>query len=538
MTRRRKPGRCGATVASLAAFAITVAYAPALATGGGAAEAPPEVPAAAEVAKRDAEVLKRPIGPDQSKSPKPDEQPPGGDGAGSGAPTDPPAEPSPPDQPKAPGASAGGPSGKPPGHSVPSPGHGGPRPGNGEGPPATPPGHAKPDPPGAGNPGQNEPGSSPGQGRPGTGGGDPGQGKNVTGSQPEPQPEPQPGDGQGKDPTGGQDGSPTDEGQGKAPSGGRPQSGKPPARADRGSGSSQRRNRPSPAAEPSASTEAEGSTAPAATARGAGDEASTPPDGAAGTRSATAPAEPAEPAADPVDQSGSPAPQGDDAGNGQPQRNRQAGTEAAPTAERKSGGVVFVSGVPTEVLLGLVAFALTAAGLAIGLLREHRRYREVEQDALTDPVTGLANRIAFEHQLALDWHRALRYERPLGVLLIDLDDFKRTNDTRGHVAGDRVLRETAETIAREVRGGDVAARLGGDEFVVLAAETPTDGLEILARRLRGALAERGIAASVGCAERTVDDGAAAQVLDRADHAMYEDKERRKSAGTAAEAARR
>jgi diguanylate cyclase (GGDEF)-like protein len=175
--------------------------------------------------------------------------------------------------------------------------------------------------------------------------------------------------------------------------------------------------------------------------------------------------------------------------------------------------------------LALVAFALTALGLGIGMLRERRRSREAERKALTDALTGLANRIAFDHQLAIDWERATRYDRPLGMLLLDLDGFKQVNDTQGHAAGDRVLRRVADTITANVRGGDVAARLGGDEFVVLTTETPAEGLQALAGRLQQAVESLGTAISVGWAEREPDDESPSKVLDRADLAMYEDKER-------------
>ncbi len=522
MTRRKQPRRWGATLACLAAFAVTVAYAPALATGG-ASNAERDV--AASVEKRDAESLERPIGPDQSKSPKPEEDAAGED---AGEQSQPPAEP---DQSKAPGpdqSKAPGSSGRP------------------IGPQGKPAGYAKPDPPGHG-------GTPPGQGEPPKSDGDPDQGKNPTVNEPKPQPEPggedkpgqgkapldyqpqpEPGDDQGKGPTGN---------QGKAPTAERPQSEEPPTRAERREEISSGSRVSESAADPSASTEARGA-AETTSAQGAGpsDGASGPSDSrVAQTGSSDAAASGSEGAAAlaaPTVESGAPVTEADGSRGDQPSsRGREPGTDSAPAPERGSGGVMFVSGVPSEVLLGLVAFALTAAGLAIGLLREHRRYREVEQDALTDPVTGLANRIAFEHQLALDWQRSLRYGRPLGLIMIDLDDFKRTNDTRGHVAGDRVLRETAETVAREIRGGDVAARIGGDEFVVLAAEADGDGLEMLSRRLRRALDERGIAASVGCGERTPDDGAASQVLDRADQSMYDDKERRKSGDYGAVGAR-
>jgi len=148
---------------------------------------------------------------------------------------------------------------------------------------------------------------------------------------------------------------------------------------------------------------------------------------------------------------------------------------------------------------------------------------------MTDPLTGLANRPAFDHRLAIEWERAARYQRPLGVLVVDLDGFKEVNDTQGHAAGDEVLRRVGASLARRVRGADLAARLGGDEFVVLAPETSAAGLARLAELVRGVVEELPVGVSVGWAERTDGDADAAAMLIRADEAMYEDKELRNPA---------
>ena len=128
---------------------------------------------------------------------------------------------------------------------------------------------------------------------------------------------------------------------------------------------------------------------------------------------------------------------------------------------------------------------------------------------------------------------AKRYERELGLLLIDLDDFKEVNDTRGHLAGDRVLRETAAVLTGRIREVDFAARLGGDEFVVVCPETGQPGLQTLAAGLERALAEHDVSASVGVGQREPADGGTADLISRADTAMYERKRhRRLHAGTA------
>ena len=137
------------------------------------------------------------------------------------------------------------------------------------------------------------------------------------------------------------------------------------------------------------------------------------------------------------------------------------------------------------------------------------------------------NRAGFEQRLSREWQRAKRYERGLGLLLIDLDDFKHVNDTKGHMAGDRVLRQAAAAICGRIRETDVAARLGGDEFVVLCPETTNAGLETLAIGLEKTLAEHGIEASAGHAQREPVDAQPGELIARADQSMYERKHHRR-----------
>jgi diguanylate cyclase (GGDEF)-like protein len=157
-------------------------------------------------------------------------------------------------------------------------------------------------------------------------------------------------------------------------------------------------------------------------------------------------------------------------------------------------------------------------------MRERRRSLRVERAAFVDSLTGLPNRPAFERRLAKEWRRSERYDRPLGMLLIDLDDFKIVNDTQGHAAGDAVLREVAAAISGRIRVSDMAARLGGDEFVVICPETPLAGLEMLARSLEELLSEASIATSIGYTEREPADGDPEHFVERADAAMYRRKQ--------------
>ena len=107
----------------------------------------------------------------------------------------------------------------------------------------------------------------------------------------------------------------------------------------------------------------------------------------------------------------------------------------------------------------------------------------------TDPLTGLANSRAFYQQVTLILALARRHHRPLTLAYIDLDDFKRVNDSLGHPAGDDALRRAAEALRAGIRKGDFAARLGGDEFALLLPETGAEGAALVLERVRKSLAE-------------------------------------------------
>ena len=180
--------------------------------------------------------------------------------------------------------------------------------------------------------------------------------------------------------------------------------------------------------------------------------------------------------------------------------------------------------IPPQYRWPVLVLACLAVLFAFTSLRERRRSVRVERAALVDSLTGLPNRPAFERRLAKEWRRSECYNRPLGMLLIDLDDFKQVNDTQGHAAGDAVLREVAAAISGRIRVSDMAARLGGDEFVVICPETSLEGLKILARSLEERLAEAAIASSIGFTEREPADEDPKHFVERADAAMYRRKQ--------------
>jgi diguanylate cyclase (GGDEF)-like protein len=119
-----------------------------------------------------------------------------------------------------------------------------------------------------------------------------------------------------------------------------------------------------------------------------------------------------------------------------------------------------------------------------------RQVDELRRLSMTDALTGLPNRHAFQMRLRDEWRRSRRYRTPLALLLIDVDGLKQVNDEEGHVAGDRVLRDVAGAIRHTLRGTDVGARWGGDEFAIIAPNTGRAAADRLGRRLLVHMNER------------------------------------------------
>ena len=114
-------------------------------------------------------------------------------------------------------------------------------------------------------------------------------------------------------------------------------------------------------------------------------------------------------------------------------------------------------------------------------------YVKLEEMATIDGKTGLANYRVFGEKLHDEWLRAERYRQPLSLVMLDLDDFKRVNDSLGHLAGDRVLREFAMLVAGGARATDVAARYGGEEFAIILPHTGGERAARVAERVRAAV---------------------------------------------------
>jgi diguanylate cyclase (GGDEF)-like protein len=139
----------------------------------------------------------------------------------------------------------------------------------------------------------------------------------------------------------------------------------------------------------------------------------------------------------------------------------------------------------TESQLQLATTFAAQAGLALGNLKLRAALKE---QSLRDPLTGLYNRRFLDETLERELARAQRQGAPLALIMTDIDHFKRFNDTRGHDAGDAVLRSVAQTLKSHIRGGDIACRFGGEEFTVILPECALDAASKKAEILRQAIA--------------------------------------------------
>lgn len=122
-----------------------------------------------------------------------------------------------------------------------------------------------------------------------------------------------------------------------------------------------------------------------------------------------------------------------------------------------------------------------------------RRWREIDfllQEAETDELTGLSNRRKIERVLAREFDRAMRYARPLSIVMIDVDHFKRVNDSYGHSVGDIVLMSIARRIRKRLRVSDHVGRWGGEEFILICPETDTTDAMLVADRIRRTIKQK------------------------------------------------
>ncbi len=194
-------------------------------------------------------------------------------------------------------------------------------------------------------------------------------------------------------------------------------------------------------------------------------------------------------------------------------------------------GLLYLYFVPPGYLqLASDATIFTSIGNYLGLrIEKARLYEKVQELAILDGLTELYNYREFHNRLGHEFQRAKRYKKALPLVMIDIDHFKRFNDTYGHLAGDEVLRSMGRLIRESLRNVDIPARYGGEEFAVILPETAPEQAEVVAERLRSSVAEHpfsvegrnvSLTISLGLASFPHDAETKEGLIKAADRALY------------------
>jgi diguanylate cyclase (GGDEF)-like protein len=188
----------------------------------------------------------------------------------------------------------------------------------------------------------------------------------------------------------------------------------------------------------------------------------------------------------------------------------------------------------------LLLLHTVADQLAVAVNQAHL-FAQMQQQALTDGLTGCYNRRSFELQLERDLHLATRMRQPLSLIMLDLDNFKLINDQEGHDAGDVALCMLADTLRVELRAVDTAARFGGDEFVIILPQANTEGALLVAERLRKRVEQievpgfGQVSASFGVATFPNHASSRNSLVIAADRALYHSKDAGRNCVTVSDA---
>jgi len=170
---------------------------------------------------------------------------------------------------------------------------------------------------------------------------------------------------------------------------------------------------------------------------------------------------------------------------------------------------------------------LYALGNQIGVAIDNARlYEETKKYSLHDPLTGLANRRMMQIVIDRSMNRAKRYKEPFSVIMLDIDHFKKYNDTHGHFEGDRLLVQLAGLIVHETREIDLVVRYGGEEFIVLLPETDLDEACEVAERMRSTIEKKcATTISLGVASYTINMLTKDELIKDVDEALYKAKKK-------------
>lgn len=175
--------------------------------------------------------------------------------------------------------------------------------------------------------------------------------------------------------------------------------------------------------------------------------------------------------------------------------------------------------------LSLPAIVSPLITLALLIMVSEKAYRRLLQINRLDPLTQTLNKAALNEELEREINRSQRYDHPLSVLMIDIDNFKIVNDTQGHLAGDEILKNVASVVRASLRTTDTLARFGGDEFTVILTETSQKAALPIAQRtadLINQVLPKGCSVSVGMASFQEGD-TLMSLVSRADKALYQAK---------------
>jgi diguanylate cyclase (GGDEF)-like protein/putative nucleotidyltransferase with HDIG domain len=190
-------------------------------------------------------------------------------------------------------------------------------------------------------------------------------------------------------------------------------------------------------------------------------------------------------------------------------------------------GVLYVeSSEPCDFPEQDVLLLRTLADLFAGALHNALTFQKAQEQAITDGLTGVKTHRFLMEALSAEWKRSTRANRPLALVLMDLDRFKFVNDFYGHLEGDVVLQRVGHILEQNCRRSDVVARYGGDEFVILMPETAVEQARQLANKLRGWIAsdpllrDKNITASFGIAAFPVHGSTPQELIQVADSSMY------------------
>lgn len=194
--------------------------------------------------------------------------------------------------------------------------------------------------------------------------------------------------------------------------------------------------------------------------------------------------------------------------------------------EKEIPATLFENSFSQLLIIASPYFAIPIATVAFVVLAYERLTQRLNQLLREDELTKTLNKKTFFNEAQKEIARALRYQHSTTFLMIDIDHFKEINDTRGHIYGDKVLKEIGQNIRSVLRATDLVSRFGGDEFMVALPETDIETAQDVARRIMTTIEKdpiNGCTVSIGIAALTAQADRLELILNRADIALYQAK---------------